>query len=53
MPRAKVIELMELKVKGELVADDEVDKADKADLLLNNLLVSGVDNIGVIIKKEP
>jgi choline kinase len=33
---------MELKVKGELVIDSK----------LNNLLVSGINNIVVIIKKE-
>ena len=52
--RAKVIEP---KVKGELVvepvADDEVDKANKVDLLLDSLLVNGINNIKVIIKKEP
>jgi hypothetical protein len=42
MSRAKVIELIELKVKGEPVIDSE----------LNNLLVSGVNNIMVIIKKK-
>jgi hypothetical protein len=55
--RAKVIELIEPKVKGELVvepvADDEVDKANKVDLLLDSLLVNGINNIKVIIKKEP
>jgi len=42
MLRAKAMELMELKVKGELVIDSE----------LNNLLVSSINNIVVIIKKE-
>jgi CTP:phosphocholine cytidylyltransferase-like protein len=40
--RAKAIELMELKVKGELVINSE----------LNNLLVGGINNIVVIVKKE-
>jgi hypothetical protein len=57
IPRAKVIEPMEPKVKGEPVvepvADDEVDKANEVDLPLNSLLVDGIDNIKVIIKKEP
>jgi hypothetical protein len=44
------MELIELKVKGELVA---YNKANKANLLLNNLSVSGINSIGVIIKKEP
>ena len=44
------MELIELKVKGEPVA---YNKANKADLPLNNLLVSGVNSIRVIIKKEP
>ena len=35
-------------VKGELV-----NKANNMDLLLNNLLISGINNIKVIIKKEP
>jgi hypothetical protein len=35
-------------VKGELV-----DKANNMDLLLNNLLVGGIDNVKVIVKKEP
>jgi hypothetical protein len=48
--RAKVIKPMELKVKGELVAHN---KADEADLPLNNLSVSGVNSVRVIIKKEP
>jgi hypothetical protein len=48
--RAKAIELIEPKVKGEPVA---YNKANEADLLLNNLLVSSVNSIGVIIKKEP
>ena len=53
MPRAKAIELIELKVKGELVANNKVNKANKVDLLLDNLLVSSINNIKVIIKKEP
>ena len=53
MPRAKAIELMESKVKGELVADDEVNKADEVDLPLDNLSVGSIDNIKVIVKKEP
>jgi hypothetical protein len=48
--RAKVMELMEPKVKGEPVVYNE---ANEADLLLNNLLVGGVNSVGVIIKKEP
>jgi hypothetical protein len=48
--RAKAMEPMEPKVKGESVV---YNKADKADLLLNNLSVSGVNSVGVIIKKEP
>jgi hypothetical protein len=35
-------------VKGELV-----NKANNMDLLLNNLLISSINNIKVIIKKEP
>jgi hypothetical protein len=46
MPRAKVIE--PIIVKGELV-----NKANNTDLLLNNLLVNSINNIKVIIKKEP
>jgi hypothetical protein len=46
MLRAEVIKL--IIVKGELV-----NKANNIDLLLNNLLVSGINNIKVIIKKEP
>jgi hypothetical protein len=42
MLRAKAIELIELKVKGELVIDSK----------LNDLLVSSVNNIVVIVKKE-
>ena len=57
IPRAKVIEPIELKVKGELVvepvADDKVNKANKVDLPLNSLLVNSINNIKVIIKKEP
>jgi hypothetical protein len=41
---------MEPKVKGEPVA---YNKANEADLLLNNLLVSGINSVGVIIKKKP
>jgi hypothetical protein len=52
--RAKVIEP---KVKGELVVepvvDDKVNKANKVDMLLNSLLVNGINNIKVIIKKKP
>jgi 6-phosphogluconate dehydrogenase (decarboxylating) len=52
--RAKVIEP---KVKGELVvepvADNKVNKANKVDLLLNSLLINGINNIKVIIKKKP
>jgi 6-phosphogluconate dehydrogenase (decarboxylating) len=47
-------EVIEPKVKGELIVDNKVIKANKVDLLLNNyLLISGINNIGVIIKKEP
>jgi hypothetical protein len=53
IPRAKVIELMELKVKGELVVDNEVNKANEVDLPLDNLLVGSINNIKVIVKKEP
>ena len=48
--RAKVIELIEPKVKREPVA---YNKANEADLPLNDLLIGGVNSIGVIIKKEP
>jgi 6-phosphogluconate dehydrogenase (decarboxylating) len=52
--RAKVIEP---KVKGEPVvepvADNKVNKANKVDLLLNSLLINGINNIKVIIKKKP
>ena len=48
--RAKVIELIELKVKGEPVV---YNKANKVDLLLNNLLIYNINNTKVIIKKEP
>jgi hypothetical protein len=48
--RAKAMEPMEPKVKGEPVA---YNKANEADLLLNNLLVSSINSVGVIIKKEP
>jgi hypothetical protein len=41
---------MEPKVKGEPVA---YNKANKADLLLNNLSISSINSIRVIIKKEP
>jgi hypothetical protein len=55
--RAKVIELIELKVKRELivelVVDNKVNKANKVDLLLNSLLVNNINNIKVIIKKKP
>jgi hypothetical protein len=48
---------MKLKVKGELVvelvADNKVNKANKVDLLINSLLVNSINNIKVIIKKEP
>jgi 6-phosphogluconate dehydrogenase (decarboxylating) len=47
--RAKAIEL---KLKGELVVDNKVNKANKVDLPLNNLLVSSVNNIKIIIKTE-
>jgi hypothetical protein len=42
MLRAKAIELIEPKVKGEPVIDSK----------LNNLLVSSVNNTVVIVKKE-
>jgi hypothetical protein len=48
---------MKLKVKGELVvelvADNKVNKANKVDLPLNSLSVNSINNIKVIIKKEP
>jgi len=47
--RAKAIEP---KLKGELVADNKVNKANKVDLPLNNLLISGVNNTKIIIKTE-
>jgi 6-phosphogluconate dehydrogenase (decarboxylating) len=47
--RAKAIEL---KLKRELVVDNKVNKANKVDLPLNNLLVSSVNNIKIIIKTE-
>jgi hypothetical protein len=57
IPRAKVMELIEPKVKGEPVvepvADDEVNKANEVDLPLNSLLVNGINNTKVIIKKKP
>jgi hypothetical protein len=53
MPRAKAIELIESKVKGELVADDEVNKANEVDLPLDNLSVGSINNTKVIVKKEP
>ena len=53
MPRAKAIELIELKVKGELVANNKVNKANKVDLPLDNLSISSINNTKVIIKKEP
>jgi hypothetical protein len=37
----------------ELVADNEVNKANKVDLLFNSLLVNSINNIKVIIKKKP
>jgi hypothetical protein len=37
----------------ELVADNKVNKANEVDLLLNSLLVNSINNIKVIIKKEP
>jgi 6-phosphogluconate dehydrogenase (decarboxylating) len=43
--KAKAIEL---KLKGELVINNKVNKANKVDLLLNNLLVSNVNNIKII-----
>jgi hypothetical protein len=46
VPRAEVIK--PIIVKGELV-----DKVNNMDLLLNNLLVSSINNIKVIVKKEP
>jgi hypothetical protein len=48
--RAKVIEPIKPKVKGEPVA---YNKANEADLPLNNLLVSSINSVRVIIKKEP
>jgi hypothetical protein len=48
--RAKAMEPIEPKVKGEPVAHNE---ADEADLPLINLSVGGVNSIGVIVKKEP
>jgi hypothetical protein len=47
--RAKAIEP---KLKGELMADNKVNKANEVDLPLNNLLVGGVNNIKIIIKTE-
>jgi hypothetical protein len=41
---------MEPKVKGEPVVYNE---ANKADLPLNNLSISSINSIRVIIKKEP
>jgi hypothetical protein len=46
VPRAEVIK--PIIVKGELV-----DKVNNMDLLLNNLLVNSINNIKVIVKKEP
>jgi hypothetical protein len=43
---------MELKLKRELVINNKVNKANKVDLPLNNLLVSGINNIKIIIKTE-
>jgi hypothetical protein len=37
----------------EPVADNKVNKVNKVDLLFNSLLVNGINNIKVIIKKEP
>jgi hypothetical protein len=37
----------------ELVVDNKVNKANKVDLLLNSLLVNSINNIKIIIKKEP
>jgi hypothetical protein len=37
----------------EPVADNKVNKASEVDLLLNSLLVNGINNTKVIIKKEP
>ena len=48
--RAKAMKPIEPKVKGEPVA---YNKANKADLPLNDLLVGGINSVGVIIKKEP
>jgi hypothetical protein len=36
-----------------MVKEELVDKVNDIDLLLNNLLISGINNIKVIIKKEP
>jgi hypothetical protein len=46
MLRAEVIELI-------VVKEELVNKANNMDLLLNNLLVSGINNAKVIIKKKP
>jgi hypothetical protein len=47
-------EVIELKVKRELIVDNEVIKANKVDLPLNNhLLISSINSVGVIIKKKP
>jgi hypothetical protein len=46
MPRAEAIK--PIVVKGK-----PVNKANNTDLLLNNPLISGINNIKVIIKKEP
>jgi hypothetical protein len=47
-------EVIEPKVKGEPIIDNKVVKADEVDLPLNNyLLISGINSVGVIIKKEP
>jgi hypothetical protein len=37
----------------EPVVDNKVNKASEVNLLLNSLLVNGINNIKVIIKKEP
>jgi hypothetical protein len=52
MPRVKVIESIELKVKKEPVINTKVNKINKIDLLLDNLSIDKIDNINIIIKKE-
>jgi hypothetical protein len=47
--RAKAIEP---KLKEELIVNNKVNKANKVDLPLNNLLVGGVNNTKIIIKTE-